>query len=631
MTALDKSAATTCTIDPSVGGPCHQFLVITRAVKDSFHLSTFTLPTLLAMLAALFEGITFALLVPTTESILKNDYSAVRALPVLRDLFSFFVSNWESTDRRFGLIVVICILGTTVCKNVFQYLSTSASSYRIKCFAHEVRCRIYSRYLQFGKAFFDSMNAGKIQQIPTLYVQQLSRCVSSLSNGIYAACTLITYLSILLYLSWQLTLIVLLLFPILHVSLRRLIARISRSSSEEVAATNTLVKSISNMLGTISLVKLAGTEHTELSRFENQSRCAALMEYSVEKKYLLIFPLQEVVLVSFLLLLLIGMGSIYSLTEPTEIAELVVFFLVLKRAAMLFSLFNNVRASLAATAGPIAEISDIFSDEGKYISVDGTLPFRGLNHEIRVNDLSYCYAAGQVALHKVNVTIPARQFTAIVGHTGSGKSTLVNLLIRLYDPPAAAIFIDDQDITSFSVSSLRAGIAVVTQECALFDATIRENILYGMTRPISTERLMQALDAAQLLETVNQLPDGLDTLVGDRGVQLSGGERQRISIARAILKESRIIILDEATSALDATTERTVRGALLASHESCTIIAIAHRLSTVQDADKIIVLEHGKVTESGTFSELLAARGALFRYWSDHIHSETDDLERQEI
>jgi subfamily B ATP-binding cassette protein MsbA len=207
--------------------------------------------------------------------------------------------------------------------------------------------------------------------------------------------------------------------------------------------------------------------------------------------------------------------------------------------------------------------------------------------------------------------------TALVGTTGSGKSTLMNILMRFYECPTGTIFVDGADIREYSLSSWRSRIALVSQDAQLFNGSLKDNLLYGITRDVSDEELEQVLQKASLKDFCDGLSAGLETVIGDRGVRLSGGEKQRVSIARAMLKDAEILFLDEATSALDSTTERSIQKALVELLVDKTALVIAHRLSTVQDANRVLVLEKGEIIEQGSVQELIAKEGVFARYWKE--------------
>jgi ATP-binding cassette subfamily B protein len=233
---------------------------------------------------------------------------------------------------------------------------------------------------------------------------------------------------------------------------------------------------------------------------------------------------------------------------------------------------------------------------------------------IRFANVGFAYAPGNPVLQHLNLNIAGGETVALVGASGAGKSTVSKLLFRFYDPTEGAIEIDGTDIRSVSLDSVRRAIAVVPQDCVLFNDSLRENVRYG--RPNATDDdVEQAIQAAFLREVIERLPDGLDTVVGERGLKLSGGERQRVSIARAVLKDASILVFDEATSSLDSHSEQAVMSAFRALAGRHTALVIAHRLSTVVDADRILVIERGAVVEEGTHQNLLAAKGQYAELW----------------
>jgi subfamily B ATP-binding cassette protein MsbA len=240
----------------------------------------------------------------------------------------------------------------------------------------------------------------------------------------------------------------------------------------------------------------------------------------------------------------------------------------------------------------------------------GAQPLKRARGEVQFRDVSFEYAIEKGAvLHHIDVSVPAGATVAIVGHSGAGKSTLVSLLPRFYDPTGGAVLIDGVDIREYRVADLRRQMSLVSQEVVLFNDSIRNNILFGLA-DVSEAQLLAAAGAAYVMEFVEHLPQGIETMVGDRGVLLSGGQRQRIAIARALLRDTPILILDEATSALDSAAERHIQAALDQLVRNRTTFVIAHRLSTVERADRILVLSDGAIIESGPHAELLARGGA---------------------
>jgi subfamily B ATP-binding cassette protein MsbA len=293
------------------------------------------------------------------------------------------------------------------------------------------------------------------------------------------------------------------------------------------------------------------------------------------------------------------------------------FFYLLKQASNRFYFLSIVKNSFARVAGPIAEITKIFDDRDKFFVISGKKEFPGLTDNIEFRNLNFSYIDKTQVLKDISLTIEKGKITALVGPTGAGKTTLINLILRFYECPPSSIFIDGTDIKEFSLSSLRKHMALVSQDALLFDDTLKNNIVYGLNREISEEELTGIAHKARLYDFIMKLPHKFDTYIGDRGVRLSGGEKQRVTIARALLKNTEILILDEATSSLDSKTEKLIQEAINEAIKGRTTIVIAHRLSTIKNADKIAVVEDGRFIEEGTLPVLLDKKGKFYEYWQE--------------
>jgi subfamily B ATP-binding cassette protein MsbA len=272
-----------------------------------------------------------------------------------------------------------------------------------------------------------------------------------------------------------------------------------------------------------------------------------------------------------------------------------------------------MRENLSRFQGSIASIKGLLNTSDKPYLDNGYLQFTGLEKQINFSLVDFGYEANSLVLENINFTIEKGQVTALVGGSGAGKSTLVDLVARFYDPTQGCILLDGHNLKDFDIASVRRKMAIVSQDTFIFNASVRANIAYGMEE-ISEESIWQAAQLAHAVEFIQELPDGINTVLGDRGVRLSGGQRQRIAIARALLRNPDILILDEATSALDSVTERLIQESLERLSKGRTVIAIAHRLSTISKADKIVVLEKGQVIEQGNYIKLLAKKGKLWNY-----------------
>ena len=302
----------------------------------------------------------------------------------------------------------------------------------------------------------------------------------------------------------------------------------------------------------------------------------------------------------------------------TTAPSFLVYFYLILNTSNKFGVFSGFQSNLANASGPVREVTHVFDAVGKNIVPDGLRKFSGLERLIEFRHLTFSYASSRNILEDLSFSVEKNAATALVGPTGAGKTTIINLLLRFYDCPPGTIFCDGKDIRSFSSASFRAHMAIVSQDTLLLHDTLRSNIVYGQDH-VTEKELMDAVTMARLGDYIRSLPQGLETLIGDRGVKLSGGEKQRVSIARALLKKADILILDEATSSLDSETEKLVQDAIDEVIRGKTAIVIAHRLSTIKNAQKIVVIDRGTCVEEGTHEELLKKEGLFYRLWQEQM------------
>jgi ATP-binding cassette, subfamily B, bacterial MsbA len=294
-------------------------------------------------------------------------------------------------------------------------------------------------------------------------------------------------------------------------------------------------------------------------------------------------------------------------------ASLLAFLFVLFRSTPLLRQLNSASGQLSSFQGSLGHVKELLRTDDKVYLQNGDRVFEQLRQGIEFRAVNFDYEPGEPLLRQINLTIERGQMTALVGASGAGKSTLVDLIPRFYDPTTGTILIDGVDLRSFDINSVRRQLAVVSQDTFIFNDSVRNNIAYAL-EDVDDRAIWQAARLANALEFIQELPQGFDTQLGDRGVRLSGGQRQRIAIARALLRNPDILILDEATSALDSVTERLIQSSLETLSAGRTVIVIAHRLSTIVRADKVIVLEQGQIVEQGGYQELLDRRGKLWNY-----------------
>jgi subfamily B ATP-binding cassette protein MsbA len=581
----------------------------------NIHPAYFLVPVLLSVSAAACEGIGMGLLIPLLQGFLTRDFSFLTQTPILSTVVGWLPAAVRSSDRLLFAFLLSVFVTAVILKNVLKYFSAVSLSYLSARALHHLRKVLFGRYLSFGKLYFDRTAVGHHAAVLSEFAPSSLTPLVRVNTDIHAFFSLVAYLIIMFAISWKLTLVAVPLFAVLHLSVRAIIEKIytySRSMSERYQA---LGKKVVETLSLIPLVKSSNTESQELQQYTSISDEQAMLDYRISVLRNLIVPLQE--LIALVAILLLFSGMLYLLVrEGTAAApSFMVYFYLVFNSANKFGTLTALRSHLAAAAGPLAAIGRIFDDADKEYVPDGTRTFDGLEREIEFRDLSFSYGSREI-LSRVSFTVEKGSMTAIAGPTGAGKTTLISLLLRYYDCPPGTIFFDGTDIREFRTATLRQRMGLVSQDTLLLHDTLRANILYGLEEA-DEERLQDVLRQARLADFVAELPSGLETLIGDRGVKLSGGEKQRVSIARALLKDADILILDEATSSLDSRTEKLIQEAMNEAMRGRTAIVIAHRLSTIQHADKIVVIDQGQSVEQGTLEELLERHGLFSTLWEE--------------
>jgi subfamily B ATP-binding cassette protein MsbA len=329
----------------------------------------------------------------------------------------------------------------------------------------------------------------------------------------------------------------------------------------------------------------------------------------------MIGPISNIVSSTALIGIVIVAVKYFVLPGAMSAAMLITFQFALFRLLPIVQSLNGLRGTWAWQRGSLENVADFLADTDKPYLPDGSIPLTSFDDAIELQNVWFAYQPSEMVLKDIDLTIQRGETVAFVGATGAGKSTLADVIARLYDPTRGRILLDGRDLREYTLDSLRNAVAVVSQDTFLFNRTVRYNLAYGL-EDVSDEDLRWAAEQANALEFIEALEDGFETQLGDRGTRLSGGQRQRIAIARALLRDPKILILDEATSALDSVTEKLVQQALERLMDNRTVIAIAHRLSTIEHADNVVVLEEGEVVEQGPYDELLARRGQLWEYHS---------------
>lgn len=573
------------------------------------------IPIFISFLAASLEGIGMGLLIPLLQGFLEKDFSFLKDITGVRHVLALLPESILHSDKSLFVFLLSLFCIVILLKNVLRYMSSVSIAYFVQRAGHQLRKLLFGRYLRFGKLYFDKTSVGHHSAVFSEFLGTALKPLLNIDSLVSSLFSLLIYTGIMLTISWKLTLVAMPLFIVLHIGLRFLTARMQGIARSIARSASNLSRKTIDILSAIPLVQAYNTEEKERRHYASISGEKVRLDTRMTMVDHLMRPLQELTTLVAMLALFTTMTWLLVRDHATAAPQFLVYFYLVYNAATKFGALSGFRGILAVASGALAEVLLIFDDADKHIVPDGSTSFTGLQKGIDLRCLSFSYTADREVLHDLSFTIERGKMTAIIGPTGTGKTTIVHLLLRFYDCAPGTIFIDDTDVRQFTAGSLRAHMALVSQDTLLLHDTLKHNITYGAEKSVTDDDVQDALRRARLTDFVASLPQGLETLIGDRGVKLSGGEKQRVSIARALLRNPEILLLDEATSALDAKTESLIQEAIDDAAEGRTVVVIAHRLSTIRHADRIVVLEEGRCVEQGSLQELLDRKGRFSEYW----------------
>ena len=513
-----------------------------------------------------------------------------------------------SKDMLMLNLIAAGILVVMFTRGVFYYGQSYLVSYVGQRVIIDVRSVLFRKFQKMPLSYYDRQQTGTVMSYITNDVSAMqSAIVDNLIELVTESSILIGSLAMMIYLDWKLSLLTLMTIPLVGFAMKIFGRKLKRSSTviQERAAeiTSLLQESIS----AIRVVKSFVRETYEIRRFEEQNWKNFQAAMKNVKLTSLLTPTVEF-LAAIAVTFIVWFGGYEVVNEVITAGELVAFLTYAVNLANPVKRLSRVYAAIQKAMAAADRVFEVMDLDEKITDVPGAKPLPPIKGEVEFKDITFSYKEGQPALQHISFKAEPGQMIALVGPSGSGKSTIANLIPRFYDVDSGTITIDGHDIRQVTADSLREQIGLVPQETMLFSTTVMENIRYGRL-DATDEEVVEAARAANAEEFIKDLPEGYDTKLGERGLNLSGGQRQRLAIARAILKNPRVLILDEATSALDTESEKIVQDALDKLMVGRTSFVIAHRLSTIFNADQIFVVENGHLREHGTHEELLAAGG----------------------
>ncbi len=551
-----------------------------------------------------------------------SDADSAGRLGIFREFLDEHFLSLISNDQAisYGILIFLGFAGLAIFQGISEY-TWQTLGYKVQ---HDLRMDATRSLINMEASYYDLRQTGVLMSVLSSDVNQLEDVISDSSTSIIRiVTTFLTAFVILMMMSWKLTLVLfgplVLIFPMVYLFSTR-VQRKYRKQRESTGGINAVLE---NVISGIAVVQAYNAQEWETNRVANESEGYRDQAIGASKDRNRFIPgLYSVAGIVYGLLVSVG-GWLMKEGEIST-GAFVTFLLIMTRMSMPLFIFGMLVNQLQRGEAAARRVFDMVDLEPSIIDKEGAIPLDESIQSIEFKNVKFTYPGTENAvLNGISFKVNQGGFLGVMGHTGAGKSTILKLILRYYEPDSGQVLINNRDIQSITLDSVREQMGFVNQDPFLFYGSVRDNVVYS--RDASNDEIENALILAGADEFISSMENGVDTLVGDRGVMLSGGQRARISLARALLKNPSLLILDEASSALDAETERRIQENLLGTGESRTTIAVAHRLSTIRNADEILSMVDGAVVERGTHKSLIANDGVYASQWS----IQTGSLERE--
>ena len=552
------------------------------------------------------------ILIDFNEMLVENQRLVSLSELTMNDRLKLFSNSLLLRDTAISTVSAVCVALIVVfsAKNISLYIKNitlSIVQYRL---IRDLRNKLYSHFHYLSLSYFNKNKSGELTAVLVNDIDNMRNSLSIMFQKLFVEpINIIILMSLLFIVSTKLALIALLIIPVSGIIIFGISHSIRRRSARSQAQLAGMTSMIAETIGSMRIVKAFATKGFEINRFAKETQKYYKLMIRRDRLRFVSSPVSETFGATIAALLLwVGARDVLvieSISSEDFLRFILLLFSLFQPLKNLTNVVNELQNGLAS-ADRVFAIMDIKSD---IQDVDNAIKVKDLNSSLSFNDVSFAYGnKDEKVLNNINFKINKGEIFALVGPSGAGKSTLVDLIPRFYDTLSGSIKIDGKDIKELELKSLRSLMGIVTQETFLFDDTVKANISYGVEN-ISDDEIKDAAKAANAHEFIQKLPDGYNTIIGERGVSLSGGQKQRIAIARAIVKNPPILILDEATSSLDSESEKHVQSAIENLMSERTVFVIAHRLSTVHNANKILVLENGQIVQVGKHDDLINVDG----------------------
>ncbi len=532
--------------------------------------------------------------------------------PMFAALVKHIIDTLQTEKRDEMLYLPLFLSGLVIVRGIGAYLGNYFLAKVSNSVVHVLRCEVFNQYIRLPTAYFDSNNIGYMISRITHNVGEVTKAVTdAVRTFVREGLTVVGLLGYLFYSQWLLTLLFLSIAPVIAVLVTYVSKRLKKLSKRIQNSVGDMTHVASELVVGHRIVRSYGGEEYERRRFLKSSQNNRNQSLKLATTMAIHTPLLQVIIaIALSIMMYLALFFMQDVSTGGFVGYLTAAFLLPRPIRQLSDANTAIQRGIAA-AESLFEVLDepAEKDNGDHQveKVAGKLEFRGLSFKYDQTDT--------LALKKINLKIHSGQTVALVGVSGGGKSTLINLIPRFYDYQWGSILLDGVELKKYQLRNLRNQIALVTQHVTLFNDTVANNIAYGAMQSVSRDRIIAAAKDAYAMEFIEKMPEGLDTEIGENGVKLSGGQRQRLALARALLKDAPILILDEATSALDTESERYIQKALAKVMQHRTTLVVAHRLSTIENADVILVMDKGRIIEKGSHQELLERKGAYAKLY----------------